>query len=101
MKKGFRKTMEDITIDSFLKEDAIFLFSKIFNERNGCNWTLEQFKKSLENQPYLHFLVFRKDNQILGIVSYSTSNPWNKKMFDIEYSSDAWMTKYMTSYKKK
>lgn len=93
--------MENIRIEKFLDQDAFSLYHQIFNECNGCHWTKEQFKQSLKNQPYLNFLVFRKDSNILGIVSYSTSNPWNKKIFDIEYSSDAQMTQYMISYKKK
>lgn len=93
--------MENIKIERFLDRDAFSLFYQIFNERNGCHWTQEQFKQSLRNQPYLNFLVFKKEDEILGIVSYSIINLWNKKMYDIEYAKDDMITSYMKSYQKK
>ena len=87
--------MENIKIERFLDRDAFSLFYQIFNERNGCHWTQEQFKQSLRNQPYLHFLVFKKESEIVGII-----NPWNNKMYDIEYAKDDTITNYMKSYQK-
>ncbi len=92
--------MEKIVVEKKLDEVSLSIFYKSFREYTGCDWTLEQFIQSLKNQEYLKFLVFKKKDDIIGIVSYSTSNPWNKRMYDIEYSKDSESTQYMTEYKK-
>ncbi len=92
--------MKEIVVEESLDEESLSLLYDHFKEYTGCDWTLEQFIQSLKNQEYLKFLVFKKGSDIVGIVSYSTNNPWNKVMYDIEYSIDDKITNYMEEYKK-
>lgn len=90
--------MKNITVEKVLNNEALILAHQEFNKRNECNWTLEQYKKSLDNQEYLKYLVFNDNNKIVGIVSYSTENPWNKIIIDIDYFQDKKIKKYLLNY---
>ncbi len=92
--------MKGIEVEESLDEFFLSLLYDHFKEYTGCDWTIEQFIQSLKNQEYLKFLVFKKGSDIVGIVSYSVSNPWDKVMYDIEYSIDEKMANYLKGYKK-
>lgn len=87
--------MKKITIKKSLDEKAYEIIRQEINRENDCDWTLAQVKQSIKNQDYLKFLVFKEGNDIIGILSYSTENPWNKVLFDIDYSRDEETTLYM------
>lgn len=93
--------MEDYIVKKGLDSTSILIFHKEFNKSRGCNWTLEQVKQSLKNQEYLKFLVFEKEDTILGIISYSKENPWNRFMFTIEYFANEEILEYMKTWKEK
>lgn len=90
--------MQNIEIYEGLDLEALKIAHREFNNLNKTDWTLEQFKRSLENQEYLKFLVFKKDNLIVGIVDYSVDNPWNKRIIDVDYALDVETEKFMREY---
>lgn len=81
-----------------LDEEALKLAHKSFNELNESNWTIEQYKQALINQPYLKTLTFYKDNEIVGIIDYSFENYWNKEIIDLTYTKDEYIKEYMFKY---
>lgn len=92
--------MKNITVEEGLNDEALIFTYKLFNKKNKCNWTLEQYQQSLKNQDYLKFLVFKDGSEIVGVISYSTENPWLKNIIDVDYSIDEQTKNYMLDYVK-
>ncbi len=92
--------MKNITVEEGLNDEALIFTYKLFNKKNKCNWTLEQYQQSLKNQDYLKFLVFKEKTEIVGVISYSTENPWHKNIIDVDYSIDDQTKNYMLDYVK-
>lgn len=92
--------MKNLTVEEGLNHESLNFAYKVFLKNSGCNWTFDQYKQSLKNQDYLKFIVFKDGTEIVGIISYSTENPWNRNIFDIEYSIDDETKNIMLDYVK-
>lgn len=90
--------MENLVIEEGLKGEALDIAHKLFNEQAGCDWTLEQFIQSLKNQDYIKFLVFKKDDKLIGIIDYYIDNPWHETGFSVDYATDEEIAEYMQEY---
>lgn len=90
--------MENLVIEKGLEGETLDIAHKLFNDQAECDWNLEQFIQSLKNQAYIKFLVFKKDDKLVGIIDYYIDDPWHETGFSIDYATDDDIAKYMQEY---
>lgn len=93
-----KRKMEDLKIEEGLTGEALEIMHKQFNKQAQCDWSIEQFKQSLKNQDYIKFLVFTKDDTLVGIIDYYIDDPWHNTGYSIDYAEDNDIAKYMQEY---
>lgn len=52
-----------------LKFDDNFLWNKFYS--SFCNYDRKKVDSELKNNPFIHYLIYQKDNKIVGFLNYS------------------------------